>query len=221
MIRKQKTVLALVFGALLLVSCGGPRDGEAFEHVAHRADSSSRVRPYSSITDLRDLVIARKEAGVGSELIVLGTITAVNKGASFSWDVDDEGNEVTVQFPFGDDRAMGHTVHLTVSVSEVIAPQVAESLDEITVGLVVDAGIGFDAVKNDYSGLGTVVLYLKQSAVFDYEPGIYGIFEDGALMGELKDDGNLQFPALLDPETLLDGNRTIPLDSVRTVSADR
>lgn len=213
---RLKSTLVLAFSVLLFSSCGG--DGEAFDHIAHRTDSSSRVRPYSSIIELRDLVIERKESGVGNELIVVGEITAVNKGASFSWDADDEGNEVTTQLPFGDDRAMGHTIHLTVDVSEVIAPQIEERLGEITVGLVVDSGIGFDSVNNDYSDLGTVVLFLRQSAVFDYEPGIYGIFEDGALMGVLKDDGTLRFPALLNPEALLDGNRTIPLAALRTNS---
>ena len=212
----MKIPLVLAFGVMLLASCGGVRDGEALEHVAHRADSSSRVRPYSSVTGLRDLVIERKESGVGNELIVVGEITAVDQGASFSWDVDDEGNEVTTEYPFGDDNAMGHTVHLTVDVSEVIAPDAEEEPAQITVGLVVDSGVSFDAVENDYSSLGTVVLFLKQSAVFDCEPGIYGIFEDGALMGVLQDDGTLRFPTLSKPEVLLNGDRTIALDSLRT-----
>ena len=213
-----KLLLILVLGILLPASCGS--DGEALEHIAHRADSASRVRPYSSVTELRDLITERKESGIGNELVVVGEITEVQRGASFSWDVDDLGREVTTQYPFGDDRAMGHTIHLTVAVSEVIAPPSEVSIERITVGLVIGSGIGFDAVENDYSDLGTVVLFLTQSAVFDYEPGIYGIFEGGALMGVLKNDGTLRFPTLLEPEVLLGGNRTIALDTLRIGDVD-
>lgn len=212
-------LLVLVLGILLPASCGS--DGEALEHIANRSDSASRERPYSSVTELRDLITQRKESGVGNELVVVGEITEVNRGASFSWDVDDLGREVTTQYPFGDDRAMGHTVHLTVAVSEVIAPPSEENIGTITVGLVFDSGIGFDAVNDDYSDLGTVVLFLSQSAVFDYEPGIYGIFEGGALMGVLKNDGTVRFPAMSEPEILLGGSRTIALDTLRVGDIDR
>ncbi len=216
---RTKLLLVLVLGILLPASCGS--DGEALEHIANRADSGSRVRPYSSVTELRDLVIERKESGVGNELVVVGEITEVQRGASFSWDVDDTTDTVVkTQYPFGDDRAMVHTIHLTVAVSEVIAPPSEENIGTITVGLAVDSGIGFDAVENDYSDLGTVVLFLTQSAVFDYEPGIYGIFEGGALMGVLKNDGTLRFPTLLEPEVLLGGNRSIALDTLRIGDVD-
>ena len=48
--------------------------------------------------------------------------------------------------------------------------------------------------------------------------GGYGIFEDGSLMGVLDDDGNLDFPALPHPESLLDGADSIPLSSLRSGS---
>ena len=204
----------LIFCLLMAASCGS--DGEALEHIAHRADSASRVRPYSSVTELRDLIVERKESGIGNELVVVGEITEVSRGASFSWDIDDTTDaEVKTQYPFGDDRAMVDTIHLTVAVSEVIAPPSEENIETITVGLAVDSGIGFDAVNNDYSNLGTVVFFLIESAVFDYNPGTYGIFEDGALMGVLKNDGTLRFPTMLEPEILLDGNQTIALNELR------
>ena len=216
---RAKLLLILVLGILLPASCGS--DGEALEHIAHRADSGSRVRPYSSLIELRDLVIERKESGVGNESVVVGTITEVSRGGSFSWDVNDTTDTVVkTQYPFGDDRAMVHTIHLTVDVSEVIAPPSKKNIGTITVGLAVDSEIGFDSVENDYSDLGTVVLFLTQSAVFDYEPGIYGIFEGGALMGVLKNDGTLRFPTLLEPEVLLGGNRTIALDTLRIGDVD-
>ncbi len=218
--RATKLLLVLVFGILLPASCGS--DGEALEHIANRSDSASRERPYSSVTELRDLITQRKESGIGNELVVVGEITEVNRGASFSWDVDDTTDTVIkTQYPFGDDRAMVHTVHLTVAVSEVIAPPSEENIGTTTVGLVFDSGIGFDAVNNDYSDLGTVVLFLSQSAVFDYEPGIYGIFEGGALMGVLKNDGTLRFPAMSEPEILLGRSRTIALDTLRIGDVDR
>jgi len=207
-------ILVISFSILLLTSCGSP-DGEALNHIAHRADSASRVRTYSSLTELRDLVIERKASGVGEELVVLGTITGISRGASFSWNADDAGNETTTQYPFGDDRAMGHTVHLTVAVSEVVAPPTKENLETITVGLVFDSNIGFDTIQNDYSTLGTIVFFLKQSPIFDYKPGTYAIIEDGALMGLLKGDGTLHFPTMLEPEVLLDGKQTIELDKLR------
>ena len=160
-------------------------------------------------------MIERKASGVGEELVVLGTITGVNRGASFSWDADDAGNETTTQYPFGDGRAMGHTVHLTVAVSEVVAPPTEESMETITVGLVFDSNISFDTIQNDYSTLGTIVFFLKQSPIFDYKPGTYAIIEDGALMGVLKSDGTLRFPTMLEPEVLLGGKQTIELSKLR------
>ncbi len=110
---------------------------------------------------------------------------------------------------------MGHTVHLTVAVSEVVAPPTEESMETITVGLVFDSNISFDTIQNDYSTLGTIVFFLKQSPIFDYKPGTYAIIEDGALMGVLKSDGTLRFPTMLEPEVLLGGKQTIELSKLR------
>ena len=83
----------------------------------------------------------------------------------------------------------------------------------LNVGLAVDSTLDFDSVKTTYESAGDVVVFIEPSAVFDYEAGLLGIMEDGALFAIKSADGVLQFPSLAEPEVLIP-DRTITVDAL-------
>lgn len=164
----------------------------------HRNDAVSRVRDDSSLIDA---ALSRS-----TELIVVGRLSRSDAGVGLSWTLTDDGEEVTVEHPYGSDEAWVHTLYVTVDVDEVIVGEASSK--QIAVGLVIDQPVDPADASVELQELGDVVLYLVDSPMFDRDEGVYGVLEDGAFIGQGSPDGRVTFP-LLAGEDGLDDEVTI------------
>jgi len=213
---RNKLALFLLLGVLAVACSENTNTQAAFDNERDRAGAGTRERPYESAMELAEQISERQTTGRSLEAVIVGRITAVEPGASFTWIMDEEIGEASrVELPFGDEEAMVNTAHLIVEVLEHLTPGDDRSETSVTVGIVVNADVKFDAIKADYESLDEVVLFLRPSAVFDYRPDIRSIYEDGALIGTLAEDGTVRFPLLAEPGRLLAGDDVIDLDVLR------
>ena len=127
-----------------------------------------------------------------TDAVVVGHVTSVSPGRAFHYD-DDEHS--TTEVPYDDPRAMWRTAHAQVAVTEVLGGQVPG--DTLVVGFVVGpSSAAFDLLASGLPALGDLVFFLgTSSAVYDYEPDIWSVAMDGAVLAEVEADGRLTLPA--------------------------
>ena len=143
--------------------------------------------------------------------IVLGTVVDVEKGTAQGPAQDEDNPEAGGPLPFDTPDASSKSVHITVKVTEVLVGETAET---IRVGLALPGSAELEQVKADLLALGTVVLPIYRSPVFDHDDGLYGIKRDGSLLLVIGEAGALSAPYYeADPEPLLVNTST--LDQLR------
>lgn len=220
----KKFLSTIAVAAVLLTACGSEvESGLAFADVTEFSEAGSAQYPYDSFESLTRLVSERAESD-GGMMIITGRITAVDPGASFTWAVEDEEadarGEQRTQLKYGDKESWIDTIHLQVEVDSHIAGPKAPAT--LTVGVAMNPGIGIDAARKDYGSLDSLVFFLRKSPVFDYEPELWGVIQDGSLMGELDESGTITFPLVDEPEVMqLDPERGIQLDDLVTAASTK
>lgn len=124
-----------------------------------------------------------------SDAVVTGRITEVEPGVSQV----SSGEDSVALADFEDCRAMARTLHLEVSVDEELGP--TDVSGSVRVGLAIGASVDPNEMMAGLESLGQVLLFLSaESAVFDYDPSLYRILENGALLGVVGADGRVEFP---------------------------
>ncbi|MGH9156714.1 MAG: hypothetical protein ACRD1K_12960 [Acidimicrobiales bacterium] len=149
-----------------------------------------------------------------AEAVVLGTISKVEPGKGFVVDAVDSPSGQVVDF--ADPKALWRSFHLIVSVRESLGG--ISVPDTVRVGIAFDGASDVKAVEQGLMALGDVLLFLERSPVFAYDPGLYGIVEDGALLATLDARGQIRLPAKDADEaaSLLTGGNT--LEALRRAS---
>jgi hypothetical protein len=188
------------------------------ELIANAGAAGSRVIDPESLVEYLPNTTYRVRNGALvtlSDAVVVGRVTGVSPGRGFYAPEEDEAS--TVEVPFDDPRAMWRTIHAQVAVTEVVGGQLSE--DTIVVGLGWGTQMPLEVAAQGLPALGDVVLFLETSSpVFDYDPGLLSIAEDGAMLAEVELGGRLMLPAI-EPERaerLLAATPT--LDSLRAAA---
>ena len=183
-----------------LAACGSAQqgDGETFDALRARMESADYVRNYDTVGQ----AVAMTAAGGPSApaiAVVRGDVTAVEPGVSNSWELTGDGEDRTI-LPFGDENSQIDTYHLTIEVSDVIAHGPTTNLGPtLTVGIALPPGADLAQVRSDVEQIDDAVFFVQESPVFDYEPGLLGISENGTLIG-FVDDGSVHYPLLEVPD---------------------
>ncbi len=201
--RPYVTIAAILAVAVFSAACSGSEgSGEALADIRSRSETSSYERIYDSIPDLVELIVERHDSDKELGTVITGTISSVEKGAGFRWELTEDGNEEKrIELPYGDPEAMINTVHATIKVEELLAPHSDRRDTEFIFGLAFSPRVPFEAAVGDLKGLGDVVVFLDSSPVFDYRPGLYGVVENGQLIGVAQKDGSVDFPLAEDELT--------------------
>ena len=194
--------LVLAVGSAVLAAYGSAQqgDGATFDALRARMESADFVRNYDTVGQ----AVALTAAGGPSApaiAVVRGEVTAVAPGVSNSWELTDDGEARTI-LPFGDEASQSDTYHLTVKVNEVIAQGPDADLGPtLTVGIALPPdGADLDQVRADFEQVDDAVFFIQESPVFDYEPSLLGISENGTLIGFVN-DGSVTYPLLEAPDT--------------------
>lgn len=135
----------------------------------------------------------------GADAVVVGTVVEVDIGKGFRWELDSEGEEVRIEEPFNGPDAWVSTVHVTLAVQEVIYAASGQpgldSLSTVTFGLSFNSPVEDEAFVEELTDLGELVVFLHESPVYDYQPGLWGVMMDGRLLGVVDEEGSISFPA--------------------------
>jgi hypothetical protein len=138
------------------------------------------------------------QKGAQTEVVVVGNVVDASEGRAFiSFDNPAEGAADSSEVPWSDTNAMWRTVHLRVKVKEVVGGGPPD-LKEIQVGLVI-SGVDPESAIRALKSLGRVGIFLGRSPVFSYDPALYWVVGDGALLA-LPTKGKYELP-FLDPVT--------------------
>ncbi len=176
---------------VLLAACSATTD-DAFDVIGERQTNADYDLGPSTIIDFLD------GAGDTQPLVVEGTITRVDDGVGMTWALDERGeNEQRTILSFGNDDAMVRSAHLTLDVERVIAspPQTTVADGAVRFGLTVDDTADVDVLRDGLIDQ-HVVVFLRRTAVFDYEDDLYGVVVDGSLLCRRGGSQPLECPAL-------------------------
>lgn len=142
-----------------------------------------------------------------TEAVVLGRVVAVEPGRGF-W-ISGEDAPDGIETTFQDPRALWRTVHVHVDVQSVLSGSVPG--DRIVVGFAFGPQTPLSRVRDGFEAFGDVLFFLNRSPVFAYDTSLYGVVQDGAVVGVVDGDGRIQLPAMEDDEAaqLLRGSSTV------------
>lgn len=202
-----------VLGCLLLLAptaCArsGPGCDSVIDGMRALGDAGVKVRYHRSLVELlpnTKFQVGRLAPRALAESVVVGRFVSVDRGRAHFTPGDEAPR--TSEEEFEDRRVMWRTVHGELEVEQTIAGQ---KLDRVTVGLSFLAAPSFRVIERCLPNFGRVLLFLRKSGAFDYDPNVYGTVDDGSLLGLVSDDGRITLPVADDPEgRLLDGGATI------------
>lgn len=200
-----------IFRSLLVVSlliafgaCNDQSESTApspgvFDQLITRGEFGSRIPPlYTSILEASPLIeyVVDGRPEFVSEALVVGRVFSVDEGRSFSW-TDEGGNEVRTELSFNAKSAMVSTIHIQVAVDSAQArtDTIARG-SEITIGLALNASVNVQALARELIATQGVVVYLRRSPVFDYDPKLWSVLDDGDFLGIVGEDSAVRFPIL-------------------------
>lgn len=168
----------------LLIGCAPASSSDTYDAgnsvvgqlVRQASESGSRVRWYADVLELLDtthFVINGVPAGPITDAVVVGNVTHVVPGLGF-WmpGGDAPGGTPTT---FDDPRSLWRTVHVHVTVDEVLSGDTGER-GQIVVGFAFPGTADFDRIRDDFLSMPAVVLFLlRDSPVFDYDDTLYAV----------------------------------------------
>lgn len=205
---KYRGIVASALLVLLLTSCGEPRDEASrevtsqpaepaafFDLVRHSNEGFDRATPvYETVGEAmpnRTFVIDGGPPHSIADLYVVGPVESVDAGVGLLWEFDEDGeNERRIAVEFGDDRAVVNTVHVTVRPTRVITDGLIEEPDgPVTFGLAFSDPIDLEEISAELRSYEAIAALLYEPSPFDYVPGLWGVLEDGAMVGVVSNDG--------------------------------
>lgn len=204
--RNRHSFSALFATPLLVVlaSCGSQssaptRSPSVVDQLVERSEFGARLPPlYLNIQEASPLIeyVVDGVPEFVSGALVVGRVTSVTQGRSFAW-TDEGGSEVRSELKFNAKSAMVSTIHIQVAVES------AQSRDgsiaagsELTMGLALNAPVDLKAVTKDLVASEGIVAYLVKSPVFDYDPNLWSVLDDGNFLGVVGPGSSAGFPVL-------------------------
>lgn len=210
----MKKITTQIFSFTLLsfvaISCAAHSSEEltVMQSIANREQLVARVPAINkSVEEALPNVRYFSEDGASfslSDAYVRGEIESVTAGKSFIWAMDSD-REVRSEVPFESNSAMVTTYHLGIRVqvgfmSEINRLSAVREVSEgdlIQVGLALPGSGFLQELQNEWVGKKTIaVLLVSQNPVFDYQPQLWSILNDGIYLGLVDSVANVKFPAL-------------------------
>lgn len=208
----SRLVSAAACTSLLLGACAGgesPNRDEGRRYLVDRVGgrgetASGASASFTSLAEMLPNVAYQVPGGNAApvtDLVVVGEVTTVDKGAGFrpvpeSVEQRDDGDGIEIDFD--DPDAVWKTVEFTVKVSDILSAGADGSeadLPEVRVGLAIDRSDDFELISAGLRDLGMSVFFLlEDSAVFAYDPSLFAVVLDGAMVATVGDDGALSLP---------------------------
>jgi hypothetical protein len=172
----------------------GPTVEDFFADLRAREEAASRVFTERSFADL--IPAADQSAELVppiSEGLVIGAVVEVQPGRGYVVEGADAPSGTEVEFENAD--ALWRTVAVTLDVERAFGPRLS-GLGQIRFGLPISGEQDPQAVIQQLSALGRVVVVLDPQGRFVYDRELYGVHWDGVFLGVVHSDDSFEFPAL-------------------------
>jgi len=190
------TISVIAIGLAVPGGCGLETDQPAAsgpgytEAVQLRAESVSKVHEWRTLAE-----VVRSPQRFGVERLVVGRITDVRPDAGLKVNESPKPGETDgLVIAFDDRAAAWQTLEVDVQVDEVLFGA-KDAQPTITIGLVTYPEVSLEAARSDLIGLGRVVVPVIGSVpVFEHNPSLSPVLDDGELIAAIGDDGGLSLP---------------------------
>lgn len=137
--------------------------------------------------------------------VVVGNVVDARAGAAY-YSPGDAPRSTQLE-DFSDARAQWRVIEVTLNPTHIWGRVVAD--EPIVFGLVVDSEVDPASALLGASSLGNVVVVLDQPGFFSHSPDLAPVRQNGALLGNVSEDGKLAFPLLPDSKRFLAGIETV------------
>lgn len=219
--------LACVLSLVVLASCASRDEissGSVVEEIIDMTAGATLAPTwYSSpleATPLTKFVVdGVEQSEAASDLLVVGRVTGVTAGTSYSWPTGPGktgGNTTSVTHAFNHENAWMSTVHLSVSVESTL-PTDATLPDTglVSIGLALLSPVDVDALATELVGRRIATpLHANDKSFFSGESGVYGILLAGEMLGFIDDEQRVSFPALKSLTHAEDGEHSYKLSDL-------
>lgn len=184
--------------------------------IRQSSESALRVRWYDDVNQLLDnthYVTADFPTGPVTDAVIVGSVEQVLPGYGF-WLPGGDAPRGT-QTSFGDPRSMWRTVHVQLSVDELLSGDVGRR-NRVFVGFSFAATADFERIRNDFMSMPALVLFLRLgSPVFDYDDTLYSVLEGGVFLGAVTESERIEFVGLSLDEAIGLNAEDLTLDDIR------
>lgn len=208
-------LIAAIVAVALLQGCGGTGDpgsvdpGEktssdsdgtesadyVIDVMRQRAQTGGSVSAYDSLAGALPTVAYRSvDGGLGraSSSVVIGRFESANAGRGFIDEIESDG---VTEVAFDDPAAHWRTIHARFTQTEVLAGADHASNRSMILGFAVGTAIDASRFGESLHALGDVLVFVRDdSPVFDYDPGLLSVAENGMLVAVIDESGGLDLP---------------------------
>lgn len=222
--------LATAAGALVALVGGSgagtpPASDDVFETLSARHAAADRVGGiYSSLPEAMPQVrhvIEGRELSV-ADAYVVGEVVGVEPGRAHRWTRDGDA-EFRHGTAFNAPDTQAGAVHVSLRIERsVVDPDQPGDVKRgfavggtVRLGLALGASVDVEAVRERLTGLTLAALLYDSSAVFDYDPSLWAVLEDGGFLGIVGDERTVTFPLLEGSTFTLDELERPPARTVR------
>lgn len=203
-------IIGFVLLTVVVISCatGSSEELTVMQSIANREQLVARVPAINkSIEEALPNVRYFSEDGASfslSDAYVRGEIEFVRAGKSFIWAMDSD-REVRSEVPFESNSAMVTTYHLgirvqvgnTSKVNMLSADREVLKGELIQVGLALPGSGFLQELQSEWVGKKKIAMLLvSQNPVFDYQPQLWSILNDGTYLGLVDSAANVNFPTM-------------------------
>lgn len=213
----------LVFAVVVLAGCAVPGDpaappapgdpGVVIDELRGSRELRDAIQFHRDVSELLSnttFQYADYPAAPMTAAVVVGRVVGVQRGAGFHVPGDDAPSGTLIDYD--DPRVEWRTVHVEVAVSRIVSGAAA---DRVTVGFSFDPDLGFERLAGSFRGMGELLLFRSaDSPVYDYDPSVYAVVDDGTMLAYVDPEGRLGLPALRPEDAAVMLRRTPTLDAL-------
>lgn len=205
------SIQALLLAVTLAVAgCAAPATtsgdpAAVFAHIKSRNAQTARVVLSDRLAGWLPNRVYETRFGTKqlSTRVVIGSVSSVVPGRAYS--ANEEGDKTWILDDFNSSQAMWRTVDVTMRADR----SWPASSDEVRFGLALSGNQDVTKFIEGLLAMRSAIVFVYPSEQYEYDPSLHSVALGGELLGEVRSNGEIRFPALEFEETFVGNINTL------------